>query len=144
MVGNSLILSATDSNKVLEINLKSYETPIFKDLSDTAQVLGPIDYEDGAYYLCLTRKVNQFTKSGDVRHLCALDISQTTDMPTLDRSRITGIVAFRDTAYVTTNMPGRIHRIDLKTGDSEVFVNGLNYPAHLEFLPSEMQPPETP
>jgi hypothetical protein len=129
VVDDQLIASETGTNKLVRVDLVSYEATIFRDLSHLDGSLSAIDHQDGTYYLCQKSRVHRFTAEGAVTQLCELD-----------DHNITAIALVEDRAYVVTNFGGRIHQIDTTTGESQIFLEGLDYPQDIEFIPVRLVP----
>lgn len=121
VVGNRLIVSQDGQQRVLQVDLTSYEASLFKDLGSLSDRLGPITYADGAYYICGTRTVYAFTASGSAAPVAELP-----------EGNITGIAVVDGTAYVSVNFTGEIYAVDLHSGAAGVLASGLDYPVDLE------------
>jgi hypothetical protein len=39
------------------------------------------------------------------------------------------------------NFEGALHRVDVRTGEDEILLTGLNYPQGIEYLPVALTPP---
>lgn len=122
VVDNSLIVSENGENKILKVDLDSYEVSVFKDLSNLFGWLGAIDYSDGIYYICQFNKIWGFIK--------ALDNSLFL-ITKLPEGSITSLVVINNYAYATV-YKGRIYKISISTGEYEIFAHGLNYPEDME------------
>ena len=121
VVNNELILSEDGNNHILQINLTTYQKTIFKDLSEIPSWLGAITYSNGYYYLCGPSSIYRFSEN-----------SGATKVAEIPDYNIVGIVVVNDYAYVSVNFGGKIYKVDLKSGISEVLTSGLNYPQDLE------------
>jgi len=122
VVNNELILSEDGNMHILQIDLASYAKTIFKDLSGLPETwLGAITYSNGYYYVCGPSSIYRFSEESG-----ATEVAEILDF------NIAGIVVVNDYAYVSVNYGGKIYKVDLKSGISEVFTSGLNYPEDLE------------
>jgi hypothetical protein len=123
IVDNRLIFSEDGYKHILEIDLDTYGKSIFQDLTgllpDTW--LGAITYMGGRYYLATPDTIYGFS-----------DNSAVVEVAKLPENNITGIVVLDNLAYVSVNFSGEIYEVNLSTGDSKVFVAGLDYPVDLE------------
>jgi hypothetical protein len=131
VVGNKLIVSETGTNKLIEVDLSTYEASIFRDFTQLSGWLGDIDYSNGVYYLCQAEKVHTFTEQGEPSQL----------YDTQGERNIIGIAVVGRYAYITVSAVGRLYRIDVLTGESELFVEGLNRPDDIEFIPVNLTAP---
>jgi hypothetical protein len=129
VVDGQLIASETGTNKLVRVDLTSYEATIFRDLSHLEGSLSGVEHQDGTYYVCQKSKVHRFTAEGALTQLCELD-----------DHNITAIALAEDQAYVVTNRGGRIHQIDTTTGESQIFMEGLDYPEEIEYIPVRLVP----
>ena len=121
VVNNSLILSENGNNQILKVDLATYEISIFNDLSNLTGWLGAITYDSGIYYICQATTIYSFIE-GQNENLVS----------TLPEGNITGIVINDNFAFVTINFSGRIYKVNLTTGASEIFSENLNYPKDIE------------
>lgn len=121
VVGNSLIVSEDGNNRIIEVDLKSYEMRIFRDLTSLSGWLGAIDCRDGVYYICQAKDIYSFSERQAAKHIA-----------TLDRSNITGIVVVGDFAFVTVNFSGEICRVNILTGKTDLLLGGLDNPVDIE------------
>ena len=122
VVNNQLIISDDGYNRLLRIDLNTYGKSIFKDLSSLPRWLGAITYAGGQYYVCGPQQIYTFYDGGSV--IKAAEIPE---------FNITGIVVMDDFAYVSANFAGKIYKVDLNSGTSNILTSGLNYPKDIEY-----------
>ena len=133
VVGNHLIVSEDGHNKLIKVDLESYELSYFRDLSHLSGWLGAIDYYNGTFYICQARKVWAFTE-GQPETL----ITEFGE----DEFNITGILVAGDYAYVTFNYNSNVYRVDLMNNEYESFANGIPSGQDIElYLPIYEQIP---
>jgi hypothetical protein len=132
VINNKLIISEDGNKHIIQIDLMTYKKTIFKDMSKIPEVwLGAITYSNGYYYVCGPSSIYKFSENGDV--------SKIAEIPDYN---IVGIVVVDDYAYVSVNFGGKIYKVDLRSGISEVLTSNLNYPLDLEAqILSETLPP---
>ncbi len=118
---NQLIVSEDGNNNILQIDLGTYQVSVFKNLSQIPPWLGAITYSNSYYYVCGSSSIYRFSRDSNV-----------TKVAEVPDHNISGIVVVGRYAYVATNFGGKIHKVDLETGTSEVFVSDLDYPRDLE------------
>ena len=116
VVGNHLIVSEDGYNRLIDVNLESYELSIFKDLYNLEGWLGAIDYYDGTYYICQSRRIYAFTEGQAATLITEFDE---------DEFHISGILVAGDYAYVVFNYYSKVYKVDLLTGEYEIFASGL-------------------
>ena len=135
IVGNKLIFSEDGDRHLLQIDLDTYESSVFKDLTSVPIFIarGPMTFADGQYYIVGSRTVSCFVQGGEVTRIA--------DVPD---GNITGIVVLDGYAYVSINRAGKIYKVNLSTGESTVYATGLNYPEDLEVVIAAKQPTPTP
>ncbi len=114
--GNHLIVSDDGQNKLIDVNLESYEVSILRDLSNLEGWLSAVDYYNGTYYVCQARKIWAF-KEGQVETLIATFGSE--------EYNVTGIVVAGNYAYVAFNYNPNVYKVDLSTGEYEIFASEL-------------------
>jgi len=122
VVDNKLIISEDGNGHIIQIDLTTYKKTIFKDLSGLDAWLGAITYSNGCYYVCGPSTIYKFSENSNV-------VSKVADIPDYN---IVGIAVIGDTAYVAVNFGGKIYKVNLKNGVSEILVSGLNYPGDLK------------
>lgn len=131
VVDDKLVISETGTQELVQVDLATREASIFKDLSHLGKWLGDIDYGSGYYYMLNKReRIYKFTET-DPEELVI-------DLP--DRAML-HLAVVGTNLYATDRDAGRIYRIDTMTGTEEVFVEGLDEPRDIEFLPVELQGP---
>jgi hypothetical protein len=130
VVGNRLIVSENGNDQIIEVDLATYTTSVLRDLSGLAAYLSGIDYSRGFYYLCdADDKVSTFGEDGPVSTLNTLG------------GVLIAITVVGDYAYVTANSSGTVHKVNINSGSSEIFVEGLNHPEDIEYVTLAMEPP---
>jgi hypothetical protein len=119
IVGNRLIFLEDGKRNLLQINLSNYERSIFKDLSSLPQSPSAITYANGQYYLCGSRVIYSFTED-----------SYVTQIAEIPEGSISSIVIVNSYAYVSVNISftGKIYKVDLDNGTTNLFVPNLDYP----------------
>ena len=129
VVDNKLIVSENGDNQIIGVDLGTYEGSIFRDCTGLAVYLSGIDYSRGLYYLCDSNDdVSIFTECGPLSLLTTLD------------GTLFAITVVGDYAYVVASSAGDIYKVNVNTGDSEVFLHGLSYPEDIEYTPLAMKP----
>jgi len=129
VVGNQLVVSEDGDSHILAIDLDTYEVSTLADLSAWPGWLGAIDYHDGTYYVCQSRRLLQFAPGGEV-----------TEVSTLPAGSLTGIVVVDGYAYVTVNFADAVYRVDVDTGAYELFGGAFDYPADIEVVTAAADP----
>ena len=121
VVDNYLIVSENGNNQLIKVDLSSFETSVFRDFSHIAPWLGAVEYSNGVYYLSSSRSIYSFTENQNEILIA-----------TLPDYHITDIVVKNNYAYATVNFGGKIYRVNLSTGEWDVFCENLDYPKDLE------------
>jgi hypothetical protein len=123
VVGGRLIVSEDGEKNLLAVDLDTYAVTVFKDLSGLGSSwLNVIDYYEGLYYLTNPGSIYTFTESEWPSPLAeGIDYNITSLLIKSD-----GYI------YVTVNFSGKVYRIDRATGESQLFVSGLDYPQDME------------
>jgi hypothetical protein len=130
VVGNRLVVSENGDNQIIEIDLGTYQGSVFRDFAGLANYLSGIDYSRGLYYLCDSNDdVSTFTESGPLSPLTTLD------------GILFAITVVGDYAYVTAYGSGTLYKVNINSGGSEVFLEGLSFPEDIEYVPLAMEPP---
>jgi len=135
LVGDDLIISETGSRKLARVDLSTHETSIFKDLSQLTGWLGDIEYLDGFYFLTQWESLHKFTETGD-----PVEIAHFEDGAILGVA-VVGTSAFVSSRNETQPYQGRIYRVDLATGNVEMFAEGFHDPYEIEYLPVGLTAP---
>lgn len=130
VVGGRLIVSENGNNELFSVDLTTHETSVFRSVTDGRGWLGAIDYHESTFYLCRSRLVQAFTEGGELHDLC-----------TLPAGNLTGIATAGRFAYVVVNFEGTLYRIDRTTGEYQLALRGLSYPADLEYVPVRLAQP---
>ncbi len=130
VVDDRVIVSDNGNNDLLAFDIGTHAGSIFRSFPNWGGWLGAIDYADGLFYLCGSRSIRAFTEAGEPR-----------DVATLPQDNITGIVVVGSYAYVVVNFEGALHRVDVRTGEDEILLTGLNYPQDIEYLSVALTPP---
>ena len=128
-VGNRLVVSETGHNKLVEVDLSTYEASVFRDFSGLPGWLADIEYSTGVYYLTQWNKVHTFTETGEPVEL----------FDTGEEGNIMGIAVVGRYAYTVLNHAGKMYKTDVFTGETELFAEGLNSPDDIEFLPVRLE-----
>ncbi len=129
IVGDKLVISENGDNQIVEVDLESYEGSVLRDFAGLANYLSGIDYSRGLYYLCDSdNDVSTFTEDGPLSPLSTL------------AGTLFAITVVGDYAYVTAYGSGTIYKVNINSGSSDVFLDGLNYPEDIEYVPMAMEP----
>lgn len=123
VVGNNLVLSEDGNGHILQVDLRTYQVSVLRDLSSLPHWLGAISYSDGTYFICGPRTIYAFRDSGELEEVVELP-----------EYNITGLFVAGHRAFASVNFAGRIYEVDLETGDARVLVSGLNFPQDVEGL----------
>lgn len=118
VLGNDLIISETGSGQLLAVDLRTYESHVFRDFSAVAtDDLGPLTYADGVFYLGVGEdEIHRFTETGPL-----------TQIATIPDFNLSGLQVVGDTAYVVVNhAAGKMYAVDLQSGTSQVVVDLAN------------------
>jgi hypothetical protein len=129
-VGNSLIISGTGTKKLVEADPTTREMSIFKDLYDLGSWLLDIDYSNGMYYLAQHDNIVEFAELGEPEVLCNIPDGFMLYLAVVGKY-----------VYAADRNAGKIYKVDIFTGESEVLVEGLVRPEDIEFLPVALQSP---
>jgi len=129
-VGNKLIISETGTQKLVEADLTSHDMSIFKDMTQLDGWLLDIDYSDGSYYLNQYEDIYEFTESGEPQVL-----------GNIPGGSMLYLAVVGKYVYATDRNAGKIYKVDIFTGESEVMVEGLPSPLDIEFLPVALEAP---
>lgn len=124
VVGNRLILSEDGDKNIIQIDLDSYQSSIFKNMAAIPSWIGAIAYANGYYYVCNYNTVYRFTETSGPTAVGQLPPGE---------SNIIGLKVIGNTAYVTVNHAGKLYAIDLNSGEATPIVADLDYPQDLEF-----------
>ncbi len=125
VVGDALIISEDGTNRLLRVDLTTYEITVFRDLSDLTGWLGAIDYSDGFYYICQARRIYHFRESGAIERIAELPE---------DLYNISGVVVAGGFSFVSLNFAGAIYAVSNVTGRVIRFLEGLDDPEDLELI----------
>jgi hypothetical protein len=117
VVDNYLIMSEDGHRRIIKINLDTYEKSIFADLSSLG-VLDYVTYAQGRYFVCTPEAIYSLNQQGGAL----------TKLATIPGYNIVGMVVLDNFAYVAVNFAGKIYKVNLNDGSSEVLASGLNYP----------------
>lgn len=130
VVGNTLIISETGNQKLVQVDLTTRDASIFKDLSHLGGWLLDIDYSNGIYYLAQYDDLFEFTEDSDAEVLFNLPDGFMLYLAVVGKY-----------AYATDRIAGKIYRVDVSTGEGEVLVEGLDNPRDIEYLPVALEAP---
>jgi len=122
VVDNRLIISEDGNNHLVSIDLGTYSWSELKNFEHLSGWLSDVDYSDGTYYLCQSKKLFSFTEDGEEHLICELPDYHNT-----------GIAVLGDFAYITSNFGNKIYRVNLRNGDYEVIANA-EYPKDIELI----------
>jgi hypothetical protein len=129
VVGNTLIVSETGTDKLIGVDLATREASIYRALDPNLGWLGAIDHAGGVYYLCRSQLIHRFTEGGPV-----------IDVGTVPAGNITGIVSVGSYLYVVVNFEGTLRRVHALTGEVELVLDGLEYPQDIEYISVGLTP----
>lgn len=132
VMGGQLIVCCTDQNQILTTDLVKGGFGTYSPLSidrATAAVEGrllfAVVYAGGQLYYGANQFVMETTYGGGVKDLIS----------TAPDDNVTGMVVMGHDLYAALNLAGKIYRVDLTSGASEVFAQGLYMPTQLACLP---------
>lgn len=124
VVDNGLIISVDGNNRIIRIDLDTYEWSVFRDFQHLTGWLGDIDHAEGTYYLCQSRKLYSFREGEEEQLICELP-----------EGNNAGIAVLGDFAYVVSYGGNKVYRVNVHSGDYDVIVSDANYPQDIELLP---------
>ena len=120
VVNNSLIVSEDGNRNLLSVDLETFEVSIFKTLKSLPWGwLGALYYFNNTFYICQSTKIWSFIDSRQD------NLSLVAELP---ENNITSLVVVDSFAYATINFTNKIYKINVLTGEYEVFVEGIDYP----------------
>lgn len=123
VVGNDLILCENGFQKLLKINLNSYDVSEFRNFSHLNEsYLASVAYSDGVYYLGGRNNIYSF-KEGEPEKLVA----------TLPSYANVDIEIDGNYAFVASNFGGKIYKIDLTDGSFSDYTSVYN-PRNIEIV----------
>ena len=135
VVDNKLIIASNQKGKVISFDLTDYEQTEFADLSSLSDVgKYHITYYESKYYIYGTNKIYLLLKEGN----------ELIELAELPENNIVGMAIIQNTAYAAVNFSGEIYKVNLETGESEVFVEDLEYPKALAINIDYDEIPEFP
>ena len=120
-INDEIIVSDNGNNQIFSVDLNTYNTSIFKDLSQLSGWLGSLEFFNNKYYICQATKIYSFVENEEPVLIC-----------TLPEGNITGIVVYGSYAYVSINFENKVMKINLQDGTYEDFANDLSYPDDIE------------
>ena len=120
VVGNRLILSEDGDKNLLAVDLSDYSVTLFRDFTGLGgnTWLNAIAYYDGVYYLTLPGSIYTFTGSEWPSLLAG----------SIDYNITELLIKSGGYMYVTVNFSGKVYKIDMVTGEYQLFAEGLDYP----------------
>ena len=131
VVENKLIVSENGYNKLLSVDLSTYELSVFLSLSQLKGWLGAITYSDGLYYICQSTDIYSYNP----------ELDEVLKVATAPRGNITGISVENNQLFVSSNgrgkkpaQDGALYQIDLKSGNIAELKNALTSPKGLMLL----------
>jgi hypothetical protein len=130
VVGNDLIISETGSGKIARIDLAAHQVSVLKDLSQLSGWLGGIAYLDGVYYLTQWESLHRFSETEDPAEIAHFP-----------GGGILDVIVVGTSAFTVSRTEGEIYRVDLPTGEVEVFAEGFDNPYEIEYLPAGLAAP---
>jgi len=130
VVEDSLIMSEDGRNRLLKVKLSAGHVSVFRDFSNLPGGLGAIAHYESVYYLCRGLEVYSFAKDSDPLLVAKLD----------QGNSITGIAIYENSAYVPVYSTGKVHKIDLSSGEATVFAEGLSYPEGILRIGAQHKP----
>jgi hypothetical protein len=123
VVGDRLIMADSGPNQVYAWDLVTHEGSVLRDLSGQVANAWDLDYSDGIFYVACQNNIYRFTETGDVEPVC-------TPAP----GYMVSVAVVGSYAYGTRNAAGEIWKVNIYTGEYDVFLDGLDYPMDIEFL----------
>jgi hypothetical protein len=132
VVDGKLLISETGTNKIAEIDLETYATGIFRDLSiPYGPWLNNLEYRRPYYYVGRPRALQRFTETGRLKEVVEFE----------DEYNLTGFAIIRHNAYAAFNRTGKVFEINLSSGKARLLLEGLDFPTDVEFIPVVLEPP---
>lgn len=124
VVGNDLILCENGFQKLLKIDLNTYDVTEFRDFSHLNEsFLASLAYSDGIFYLGGRNNIYSF-KEGEPEKLVAT-------LPTVANVDIEVDGKY---AFVASNFGGKIYQIDLSDGSFSDFISLILNPQDIEIV----------
>jgi hypothetical protein len=128
LVGNNLVMVDTRSNKIWQIDLATDQISSLAEITPDGDDLRDVDFRDGAYYTCMSFAIHRYIPGQGV-----------TEIATIPGANHCTICVVGRYAYVG-ECGHRIHRVDIDTGQYEVFLDGLDDVRDIEFIPVTLTP----
>jgi len=129
VVGNNLVMVDTGSSKIWQIDLATDQASMIVDLAQAGADLRDVDYDGGAYYVCESFEIHKYVPGG-VETLLA----------TIPGTNHVAICVVGRYAYVGGYRREEVYRVDINTGDYEVFLEGMTHTEDIEFIPVTLTP----
>lgn len=126
VVKDGLILSEDGDKGILRVDLSAAGVSVLRDFSHLHNWLGAIDYDNGLYYLCQSRRCYTFTEKDAEKPFCILD-----------QGVISGMAVRDGAVFLTDRQSGAIYRINRKERRPEVFQTGFYKPNDIDILPAD-------
>jgi hypothetical protein len=134
VVGDKLIVSETGGNKVICVDLTTYEASILRDLTSLPPPwFSDIDFWNHYYWICGPDRTWRFKPSGDIYDMCTFSESSLVGMAIVDA------VGY----FVVNSYPSRLYRVQIPLDPCtpELVASDLGYPNDLEYIPVLLTPP---
>lgn len=130
VISNDLVISENGWLEVFRVDLRTYQTATVMELRRLGSRLGPIAFhpQRRTYYVGTPTSLYAVPAGNDPRRP---NVAQAREVATVETGNICGIVVEGGFAYVTVNRTGKIIKVSLATGETEVLAERLNYPTNL-------------
>ena len=119
----------TGSSEIWQVDLATYQISELADLAEGNNDNRDVDYDAGAYYVCESLNVHKYIPG-----------SEETLLATIPGSNHGAICVVGRYAYVGGYRREELYRVDIQTGDYEVFLDGLASAEDIEFIPVTLAP----
>jgi hypothetical protein len=129
VVGNNLAIVDTHSSKIWQIDLTTYQASVVADLAHGNADLRDVDYDAGAYFTCNSLSVIKYVPG-----------TRETLLATIPGANLGSICVVGRYAYVGNYRREEVYRVDINTGEYEVFLDGLTDAEDIEFVPVTLVP----
>ncbi len=126
VVKDALILCEDGNKRILRLDLSADDVSVLRDFSDLHNWLGAIDYDNGLYYLCQSRRCYTFTEKDAAKPFCILD-----------QGVISGMAVRDGAVFLADRQSGAIYRINRKERRPEVFQTGFSKPNDIDILSAD-------
>jgi hypothetical protein len=132
VVGNNLVVSETGGNKLVRVDLATYEASIFWDLASLGSWLGDIDFWNKQYWFCQPSSAWRLTSDEGASRICSYA-----------ESNLVGMAVVGSAAYTLINCsPSKLYRTWVFTAPCEpdLLASDLGYPVDIEYIPVWLEP----